>query len=134
MLRITLRDGEKAIINGAVIQSVGRTQLAIENRVAILRGREVMRPEEATTPARQLYLACQLAYIDPDGREEHQEAVIAALKSAMDRLNSAEAKGACVQFARDIAAGAYYRALAAARNVIAFENAESAPHQAAQAG
>ncbi|MDO3693215.1 flagellar biosynthesis repressor FlbT, partial [Pseudomonas sp. DKN 2791] len=62
MLRITLRDGEKAIVNGAVIRAVGRTQIAVENQVSILRGREIMRPEEATTPARQLYFAAMLAY------------------------------------------------------------------------
>jgi flagellar biosynthesis repressor protein FlbT len=116
MLRITLRDGEKAILNGAVISAVGRTQLRIENTVSILRGREVMRPEEATTPARQLYFSCMLAYIDPDGREKHQEAT----------------KEACVRFANDIARGEFYRALAPARDLIAletpvpsFENAEA---------
>uniref|UniRef100_UPI001952E735 flagellar biosynthesis repressor FlbT n=1 Tax=Enterobacter hormaechei TaxID=158836 RepID=UPI001952E735 len=76
MLRITLRDGEKAIVNGAVIRAVGRTQLAVENQVSILRGREIMRPEEATTPARQLYFAAMLAYIDPANRDDHHDIVV----------------------------------------------------------
>ena len=36
-LRISLRDGEKMIVNGAVLRSVGRTDLSIENNAAILR-------------------------------------------------------------------------------------------------
>ncbi len=42
MLRISLRDEGKVIVDGAVPQSVGRTELCVENRVSILRGREVM--------------------------------------------------------------------------------------------
>ncbi|MES1996892.1 MAG: flagellar biosynthesis repressor FlbT [Sphingomonas sp.] len=132
MLRITLRDGEKAILNGAVISAVGRTQLRIENTVSILRGREVMRPEEATTPARQLYFSCMLAYIDPDGREKHQEATLVALRELLNPGAQDATKEACVRFANDIARGEFYRALAPARDLIAletpvpsFENAEA---------
>ena len=132
MLRITLRDGEKAILNGAVISAVGRTQLRIENTVSILRGREVMRPEEATTPARQLYFSCMLAYIDPDGREKHQEATLVALRELLNPGAQDATKEAYVRFANDIARGEFYRALAPARDLIAletpvpsFENAEA---------
>ena len=45
MLKITLRNDEKLVINGAVLRSVGRTEVFIENEVALLRGREVMSPE-----------------------------------------------------------------------------------------
>jgi flagellar protein FlbT len=121
MLRITLRDGEKAILNGAVISAVGRTQLRIENTVSILRGREVMRPEEATTPARRLYFSCMLAYIDPDDREKHQEATLVALREILHPHASAAAKDACVRFATDIAQAEFYRALAPARDLMALE-------------
>ena len=121
MLRITLRDGEKAIINGAVIRAVGRTQFAVENQVSILRGREVMRPEEATTPARQLYFAAMLAYIDPDNRTTHQDAVVTLVGTLVARFASPTARSACIAFAHDMAQGEYYRALSAARDLIAFE-------------
>lgn len=133
MLRITLRDGEKAIVNGAVIRAVGRTQIAVENQVAILRGREIMRPEEATTPARQLYFAAMLAYIDPAGREAHQDNVVELVGLLITGLGAiAEARAACIRFASDIAAGDFYRALGAARELIALEGA-AAGEAAAQA-
>lgn len=130
MLRITLRDGEKAIINGAVIRAVGRTQIAVENKVSILRGREIMRPEEATTPARQLYFAAMLAYIDPASRDAHHDSVVELVGALVALLEAPEAKSACVRFASEIAQGEYYKALGTAREVIAFEDAAVAQQAA----
>jgi flagellar biosynthesis repressor protein FlbT len=131
MLRITLRDGEKAIVNGAVIRAVGRTQLAVENQVSILRGREVMQPEEATTPARQLYFAAMLAYIDPANRAQHQDNVVSLVGTLVAALPTAAAREACLRFAHDIAVGDYYKALTSAREIIAFEGDAAASAQAA---
>ena len=122
MLRITLRDGEKAIVNGAVIRAVGRTQIAVENQVSILRGREVMQPEEATTPARQLYFAAMLAYIDPANRAQHQDNVVGLIGSLVATLTAPEARAVCIAFAHDMATGDYYKALTTARELIGFEN------------
>ncbi len=122
MLRITLRDGEKAIVNGAVLCAVGRTQIAIENKVSILRGREVMKPEDAVTPARQLYFATMLAYIDPANRDTHHDAVLTLLAALVASFDTLEARGACIRYAQHVAQGDYYRALTDAREIIAFEN------------
>ncbi|MDG2534048.1 flagellar biosynthesis repressor FlbT [Sphingomonas sp. HITSZ_GF] len=130
MLRITLRDGEKAIVNGAVIRAVGRTQIAVENKVSILRGREIMRPEEATTPARQLYFSAMLAYIDPASRDSHHDAVVGLVGALIGAFGAQEAKSACIRFASEIAQGEYYKALATAREVIAFEDAAIAQQAA----
>lgn len=131
MLRITLRDGEKAIVNGAVLRAVGRTQLAVENQVSILRGREVMQPEEATTPARQLYFAAMLAYIDPASRAQHQDNVVSLIGTLVASLPNPTAREACIRFAHDIALGDYYKALSSAREIIAFENEAATAAQAA---
>lgn len=131
MLRITLRDGEKAIINGAVLRAVGRTQIAVENQVSILRGREVMPPEEATTLARQLYFSTMLAYIDPAGRTAHQEAIVQTIGALIGTMTAPEARATCIAFAQDVAQGDYYRALSAARALIAHEAAAADPAQAA---
>jgi flagellar protein FlbT len=127
MLRITLRDGEKAIVNGAVLRAVGRTQIMVENKVSILRGREVMRPEDATSPARQLYFATMLAYIDPAGRDAHHNAVIQLLSMLIANLATAEARERCILFANDLAQGEYYKALSVARDLIGLEDAAAAP-------
>ena len=120
-LRISLRDGEKMIVNGAVIRSVGRTEICLENRAAIMRGREVMSPDDATTPARKLYFACMMAYIDPDGLVAHQETIVALLRDLMAIAESDEARVACVSFARKVAEARFYRALADCRGLIGYE-------------
>lgn len=132
MLRITLRDGEKAIVNGAVLRAVGRTQIAVENKVAILRGREVMQPEEATSPARQIYFSTMLAYIDPASRNTHHDIIVGLLGGLLAGLEAAEAKGTCIRFAHELAQGDYYKSLAAARELIGYEaQAAGLEHQAA---
>ena len=120
-LRISLKDGEKMIVNGAVLRAVGRTDLLVENHVAILRGREVMSPEEASTPARRLYFATMLAYIDEDGRAAHQQQILTLLADLTDAFEGAAAKAACVSFARNLASGDFYRALADCRELIRYE-------------
>jgi len=121
-LRISLRDGEQMIVNGAVLRSIGRTDLCVENNVTLLRGREVMTPDEAITPARRLYYACMLAYIDPDGAAAHHDEIITFLTELMSALESHEAKAVCVSFARKVACRDFYRGLADCRTLIAYES------------
>lgn len=121
-LRISLRDGEKMVVNGAVLRSVGRTDLAIDSKAAILRGREVMAPEEADTPARQLYFHTMMAYIDPDGSAGHHDRIIRSLKEVAALLPSDEARALAASFARNAAGLHYYRALGDCRGLIRLES------------
>jgi len=120
-LRISLRDGEKMIVNGAVIRSIGRNSIELENHAAILRGREVMAPEEANTPARRLYFACMMAYIHTDQLETYQEQILTLLGDLMNALEAPEAKAACASFAHNVALSDFYRALADCRVLISYE-------------
>ncbi|ARS28960.1 flagellar biosynthesis repressor FlbT [Sphingomonas sp. KC8] len=120
-LRISLRDGEKIIVNGAVLRAVGRTDLCVENNVALLRGRDVMTPEDANTPARRLYFACMLAYIDQGDRTAHQHALLEQVREFMGALEAAEAKATCIGFVEKIATADFYRALADCRWLMAYE-------------
>lgn len=121
MLRISLRDGEKIVVNGAVMKAVGRTDLVIENQVSVLRGREVMKPEEATTPARQLYFHTIMAYVDPAGSESHQDRIVEALENVMVLLPSEEASAISLRFARHVAQLQFYKALGDCRQLMRLE-------------
>lgn len=126
-LRISLRDGEKVIVNGAVIRSAGRSDLRIENGAAVLRGRDLMTPEDALTPARKLYFACMMAYIDESSLTARQDEIIELLRALLATLSSAEAKAVCMGFARKVAMMDYYRALADCRWLIRHEDELAAP-------
>lgn len=120
-LRISLRNDEPLIVNGAVLRAVGRTDLVLENDATILRGRDVMKPQDANTPARRLYFACMMAYIDPANREQHQVALLEKLEALLTALRSPEAKAVCVAFAEKVAVGDFYHALTECRWLIDYE-------------
>jgi len=72
-LKITLKPHERMILAGAAITNGNTTaNLIIENRVPILRKTDVMREENASTPARRIYFVIQLMYLDPENRISYQ--------------------------------------------------------------
>lgn len=121
MLRISLRDGEKVVVNGAVLRAVGRMQLVIENKASVMRGSEVMAADEATTPARQLYFHTMMAYVDPARSEEHKGRVLIALQEVMALLPSAEAQAISASFAAKAAGLRFYKALVDCRQLMRLE-------------
>jgi len=120
-LRISLRDGEKVVINGAVIRSSGRSDLAIESKVTILRGREIMTPAEASTPARALYFHTMMAYLDPDGIAGHHAAILATIPAVASLALGESGRQAIAKFATRAAAADYYRALGECRVLMRVE-------------
>lgn len=120
-LRISLRDGEKVIVNGAVLRSTGRTDLCVENSASVLRGRDVMTSEEATTPARRLYFVCMLAYIGEGDVAALQGQIVDIVGELIRAFEAPEARAACVSFAQKVAMGQYYRALGDCRWLITYE-------------
>ena len=73
-LKLPLLRGEKLVVNGAVIKNDGSDgNLVFENQAHILRQKDIMTLEDATSPARRVYLALQCAYMLPDRRDEHMK-------------------------------------------------------------
>ena len=122
MLRLKLKDAEQIIINGAVMRAAGRVELLIENDAAILRGREIMQPDEATTPVRQLYFCMMMDYIEPDAGDRHTDAIIRLLGECVERAGGAEEKLLCARLAHELARARHYQALVACRQLIALED------------
>lgn len=121
-LQISLADREMIVVNGAVLRADGRLKLRVENQVTILRSKDVMKPEEATSPARRLYYICMLAYLDEPNRQTHQEDVGTRFGEIVAALESPEAKAICVRIAQLLAVSDFYRALAECRNLIKYED------------
>lgn len=85
-LILELKQGESMILNGAVIRFKTRTRLELSTQARFLFGRQIMREEEATTPARRAYYALQQAYI---GAEDEREAALAAARQVIETLRAA---------------------------------------------
>ncbi|MHA6690169.1 flagellar biosynthesis repressor FlbT [Devosia sp. A449] len=118
-LKVELRPGEKLLVGNCIItNSDQRTRLFIEGQAPILREKDILTPTTADTPAKRVYLAVQLMYIENNTEILRQEYfslindIVAAAPSSMaivDRINN------------DILTGALYKALKSAKQLIQFE-------------
>ncbi len=64
-LKVELKPNERIIIGTAVVRNGDqRTSLIIEGNAPILREKDIMYPKSADSPAKLIYLAIQLMYVD----------------------------------------------------------------------
>ncbi len=119
-LKIVLKPGERIIIGGAVLTN-GKTtaQFLVENQVPILRQKDIMGKNEATTPCRRIYLVIQLMYIDAGNLATHHHTywnlVKEVIKAAPSTLPLIDRIGDHILNNR------YYQALKLARKLIEYE-------------
>jgi flagellar protein FlbT len=64
-LKITLRAGERIFINGGVLRVDRKVSIELMNDVIFLLEQHVMKPEDTTTPLKQLYFMIQMMLMDP---------------------------------------------------------------------
>ncbi|MEO1252969.1 MAG: flagellar biosynthesis repressor FlbT [Pseudomonadota bacterium] len=121
-LKLTLKPGERAAINGAVIVNGDRrTSLVIENKARVLREGDIMQAEEATTPARRVYWPIMMMYLDPAESEAMAAEYEARLGEFVDAVIDPGALQLCANLAAHVANGDHYKALVDCRRLIEFE-------------
>ena len=119
-LRISLKAGERLIVGGAVLRNgPSRCDLLIENDVPILRAKEVISLEDATSPCRRIAYTIQLMYVDPDHLAEHQKLYWQLVREVVEA--SPSTKGMLTEISERIGAGQHYQALKLGRKLIAYE-------------
>lgn len=88
-LKITLRAGERIFVNGGVLKVDRKVSIELMNDVIFLLEQHVMKPEDTTTPLRQLYFMIQMMLMDPalhlKARTMAKESVANLLASMSDR-------------------------------------------------
>ena len=121
-LKISLKPNEKMILGGAVIANGNNAvcQLIIENKVPILREKDILSENETDTPCRQLYFLIQLMYIDDDGNLDiHQKNYWPMVNEIVKAAPSTV--GLIDLINEEIVSGRYYQALKLARELIDYE-------------
>jgi len=119
-LKLNLKGDEKIIIGGAVLRNGPRhAELYVENSVPILRQKDIMTEEEAKSPARRIYFAIQLMYIDGENRSTYQDMFAAMAQQIAVAAPSTQPY--LLQIAEQIAAGKLYQALKVAHQLIDYE-------------
>ena len=70
-LKLSLRPGERFVVNGAVVQNGDRRgALILQNKASVLREKDIMQPDEAGSPARRIYYPIMLLYLDQGDQDE----------------------------------------------------------------
>lgn len=121
-LKLTLKPGEKFVVNGAVIVNGDRRgHLLIQNKVSILREKDVMQQADANTPAKRIYFAIQLLYLDESSRQQYYADFADRLQEFMDVIKDPDILEKCASILEDVNGGRYYRALLTAKKMFPFE-------------
>jgi flagellar protein FlbT len=121
-LKLSLKPGEKFVLNGAVLANGDkRISLVIQNKACVLREKDIMQPEAANTPARRIYLAIMMMYLDGEASEEPYNEFALRMTEFMGAIANPPILAACVEISRDVAQGAYYKALISCRKLFDYE-------------
>jgi len=118
-LKVELKPGEKLLVGNCIItNSDQRTRLFIDGNAPILREKDILTSETANTPARRIYLAVQLMYIEEDSENAQQaykdlsNDFVAAVPSSLPIID---------QINNEILTGSLYKALKASQKLIEYE-------------
>jgi flagellar protein FlbT len=121
-LKLSLKPGEKFVINGAVLTNgEKRATLIVQNKACLLREKDIMQPDDATTPARRIYLPIMMMYLDSDGNDQYYDDFALRMTEFMGAIKNRDALATCVEISRDVMSGSYYRALMQCRKLFDFE-------------
>lgn len=138
-LKLSLKPGEKFVLNGAVVQNGDRRGvLILQNKASVLREKDIMQPEEANSPASRVYFPVMMMYIDETGAEKLYDEFALRLTEFMGATRNPQVLADCVSASRHVMAREYYKALMAARKLVEYEeglaNVAAGVHDSGHAG
>lgn len=122
-LKLSLKPGEKFVLNGAVVQNGDRrSSLILQNKASVLREKDIMQEDEANTPARRVYLPVMMMYLDETAAERFYDEFARRLAEFMGVISNPAVLAECVNVSRHIMGREYYKALMASRKLIEYED------------
>jgi flagellar protein FlbT len=122
-LKLSLKPGEKFVLNGAVVQNGDRrSALLLQNKASVLREKDIMQADEAITPSRRIYFPVMMMYLDQAGGDRYHEEFVQRLSEFMGAVRNAEVLADCVNISRHVMARDYYKALMLCRRLIEYED------------
>ena len=118
-LKVELKPHERLIVGNCVItNSDQRTRLFIDGKAPVLREKDILSPATADSPAKRIYFAVQLMYLDDDIdklRREYFALVTDLVRAAPSTIQTID------EINNEILTGQLYKALRAAKKLIQLE-------------
>jgi flagellar protein FlbT len=122
-LKLSLRPGERFVVNGAVIQNGDRrSALVLQNKASVLREKDIMQPEEANSPARRVYFPVMLMYLDEGSQQSLYGEFAERLAEFMGAVRNPDILAECLNISAEVMGGEYYKALMRCRKLIVYED------------
>ena len=121
-LKLSLKPGEKVVLNGAVIQNGDRrTTLLLQNKASVLREKDIMQSEDVNTPARRIYFPVMMMYLEGSDTADVYNEFALRMTEFMSAVRNASVLEECVAISRDVMSGDYYKALSRCRKLMDYE-------------
>ena len=121
-LKLSLKPGEKFVLNGAVVQNGDRRGvLVLQNKASVLREKDIMQEEEVNTPARRIYFPVMMMYLDEANAERYYDEFVKRLTEFMNVISNPNVLAECIEISRSCMTHEYYKALMRCRKLMDYE-------------
>ena len=122
-LKLSLKPGEKFVLNGAVVQNGDRRcSLVLQNKASVLREKDIMQVEDVNSPARHVYFPVMMMYPDEAGADKYYDEFLHRMTEFMGAISNPQVLAECVGVSRSILAREFYKALMGCRKLIEYED------------
>lgn len=122
-LKLSLKPGERFVLNGAVVQNGDRRcSLVLQNKASVLREKDIMQAEEVNSPARHVYFPVMMMYLDEAGADKYYDEFLRRMTEFMGVISNPLVLAECVSISKSIMVQEYYKALMGARKLIEYED------------
>lgn len=121
-LKLSLKPGEKFVLNGAVVENGDRrATLVLQNKASVLREKDIMQEHEVDTPAKRIYFPVMMMYLSSTSQDGLYDEFVLRMTEFMNAVGSSDVLTECVSVSREVMAGEFYKALLRCRKLIQYE-------------
>ncbi len=121
-LKLSLKPGERFVLNGAVLANGDRrANLIIQSKASILREKDIIQQSDANTPAKRIYFPVMMMYLDPENSKSYYEEFALRMGEFMGVVKNPEMLSLCVAISKEVMGSNYYKALMKCRKLFAYE-------------
>lgn len=121
-LKLSLKPGERFVLNGAVVQNGDRRgSLILQNKASVLREKDIMQAEDVTTPARHIYFPVMMMYLDEANADKFYDEFVRRVTEFMSVVKNPDVLAECVSASKHVMAREFYKALMSARKIMDYE-------------
>ena len=121
-LKLSLKPGEKFVLNGAVVENGDRrATLVLQNKASVLREKDIMQQDEVDTPAKWIYFPVMMMYLSSTSQDGLYDEFVVRMTEFMGVVTNPDLLAECVAVSREVMSGEYYKALLRCRKLIQLE-------------